>query len=152
MSTIVAVEHHDQVLPLWRADTFSRAQVVHVDFHCDLRGLLINRKTQRAYRVRDRFPDVDEGNFLTHAVLEGLVSAIRWVHDEPGGRAHDLKTVKYESDLTALVRRGLLALSGDPGLPIRYEVCLHKDWVPLLPGEVLDIDWDRMPRGRCRRG
>jgi hypothetical protein len=140
--TIFVVEQHHQVLQLWRDQALSSQQVLHLDFHCDLRGLLIDRSAQRAYRIWDRFPDVDEGNFLTHAVLERAVTSIRWVHDEPGGRQHDLQTVKYESDLTSLFHRCALWLRRDRGVPIAYEAIPHAKWAGLRPGEILDIDWD----------
>ena len=139
---IHVVEVHDQVLGLLRQHPVHPLRVLHLDFHCDLRGLLINRRSQRAYRIWDRFPDVDQGNFLTHAILEGLVSGIRWVHDDPGGRRDDLKTVKYETDLTALAHRCLLALRGVQGVPISYEVIPSAAWTGIDKGEVLDIDWD----------
>ena len=142
MRKIFVVEYHDQVLELWRAEAISSKQVLHLDFHCDLRGLLINRRTQRAHRIWDRFPGVDEGNFLTHAILEGAISGVRWVHDEPGGRQHDLKTVKYESDLTAFFHRYLIAKRKEQGVPIHYEVIPNSEWTGLNPGELLDIDWD----------
>jgi hypothetical protein len=135
-------EEHDQILHLWRAQNASSLRILHLDFHCDMRGLLIDRKTQRAYRIWDLNQGVGQGNFLAHAILEGRVSSIRWVHGEPGGRRYDVGTVKYESDLTALPHRWLLALRGKRGVPIHYEVMLHTDWRGLVKGEHLDIDWD----------
>jgi hypothetical protein len=139
---IYVVEQHDQVLGLWRAQRASSLRVLHLDFHCDMRGLLIDRQAQRAYRIWDVNPAVGQGNFLTHAILEGRVSAIRWVHDEPGGRRYDVGTVKYVTDLTALPHRWILALRGERGAPIRYEVVAYADWTGLVEGEYLDIDWD----------
>jgi hypothetical protein len=142
MCVIYVVEEHDQVLSLWRAQQVRSIRVLHLDFHCDMRGLLIDRKAQRAYRIWDINPAVDQGNFLTHAILEGRVSSIRWVHGQPGGRQYDVGTVKYQSDLTALPHRWLLALRGERGAPIHYEVMPYADWTGLVGGEHLDIDWD----------
>ena len=142
MNKIFVVEFHDQVLDLWRAQKIASRQVVHLDFHCDLSGMLIDRQTPRAYRIWERFPNVHEGNFLKHAILEGLISGVEWIHDEPGGRQHDLKTVKYESDLTAIFHRCILALRRDQGIPVRYKVILNAEWTTLKPGEILDVDWD----------
>jgi len=142
MRRIFVVESHDEVLRLWREQAMAGLRVLHLDFHCDLRGLLINRKAQRAYHIWDRFPDVDEGNFLTHALLEGVVSGVRWVHDEPGGRKHDLKTVKYETDVTALIHRFLIFIRRHRGVPIAYEVVSSDQWTGVAAGEILDIDWD----------
>lgn len=142
MCVIYVVEQHNQILNLWQAQQAFSLRVLHLDFHCDMRGLLIDRKAQRAYRIWDMNPTVGQGNFLTHAILEGRVSSIRWVHDEPGGRQYDVGTVKYESDLTALPHRWLLALRGERGIPIHYEVMPYADWTGLIKGEHLDIDWD----------
>jgi hypothetical protein len=141
MCTIYVVEQHDQVLDLWRAQQALALRVLHLDFHCDMRGLLIDRPAQRAYHIRDINPAVGQGNFLTHAVVEGRVKSIRWVHDEPGGRRYDVGTVKYESDLTALPYRWWLA-RGRRGIPLQYEVVPYADWTGLVEGECLDIDWD----------
>jgi len=142
MCVIYVVEEHDQVLSLWRAQHASYLRVLHLDFHCDMRGLLIDRQAQRAYRIWDVNPAVGQGNFLTHAILEGRVGSVRWVHGEPGGRQYDVGTVKYESDLTAMPHRWLLALRGERGVPIHYEVMSCADWTGLVEGEQLDIDWD----------
>ena len=142
MGKIYIVETHDQVLYLWREQAASARRILHVDFHCDLRGLLIDRPDQRAYPLREWRTGVDQGNFLKHAVLEGHVSSIRWVHDIPGGRADDAATVKYESDLTAQPHRWLLKRQGQAGLPLTYEELVYTDWTGLQPGEDLDIDWD----------
>jgi hypothetical protein len=139
---IYAVESHEQNLEIWRRARTRQAKVLHVDFHCDLRGMLIDRKNQRGYRIWDRYWRLNEGNFLTHAIVEGVVSEIRWVHDEPGGRIDDLKIVKYKTDLSAQVHRLMLALRRDPGIPIRFEVMTSEQWDGVHPGEILDIDWD----------
>ena len=142
MSVIYVVEQHSQVLSLWRAQQASSLHILHLDFHGDLRGLLIDRQKQRAYRIWDMRSGVDQGNFLAHAILEGRVSGIRWVHYEPGSRQYDVGTVKYESDLTALPHRWFLALRGERGVPIHYKAIPYADWTGLIEGEHLDIDWD----------
>lgn len=142
MCVIYLAEEHDQILHLWRAQNAFSLRILHLDFHCDMRGLLIDRKTQRAYRIWDLNPGVGQGNFLAHAILEGRVNSIRWIHSEPGGRQYDVGTVKYESDLTALPHRWLLALRGKHGLPIHYAVMPYTGWTGLVEGEHLDIDWD----------
>ena len=105
---IYACEHHDQLLSLWRDQNRRGLRLAHVDFHDDLRGLLIHRRRRRAYALGALARGearVDSGNFLAHAVLEGRVERICWVHDVPGGRAWDLGIVRYESDLLAWPRR-----------------------------------------------
>ncbi len=142
MGVIYTMERHHQLLHLWRDQGVAPRRIVHLDFHCDMRGMLIDRRAGLAHRIRDRFPDVDQGNFLVHAVLEDHVAGIRWVHDDPGGRVHDIGTVKFESDLTALPHRLALALGGAKGTPLDYEVVRSGEWDGLREGEHLDIDWD----------
>jgi len=142
MCVIYVVEEHDQVLDLWRNQQAQSLHVLHLDAHCDMRGLLIDRQNQRAFRIWDKNKAVDQGNFLTHAIFEGRVSSLRWVYNELGGRQNDVGTVKYESDFTAAPYRWLLALRGVPGIPVHYEGILDTCWTDLMVGEYLDIDWD----------
>jgi hypothetical protein len=139
---IYAIESHEQALEIWRKNQIRDARLLHIDFHCDQRGLLVNRKTNRAFKIWTRFPEVDEGNFLKHAVLEGIIRSTRWVHDEPGGRKDDIKSVKFESDLSAQCHRAAIALKGDKGVPYRLQVLRTENWDDIEPGEILDIDWD----------
>ena len=141
MCVIYVVESHEEILKLWQAQNLRSLKILHLDFHCDLRGLLINRKTQLAYRIWDIKKGLDQGNFLTHAVLEGRIKSLRWVHDIPGGRQYDVGTVMYESDLTVILYRWLF-LKGKPGIPIDYQVIKYSNWTDLYEGESLDIDWD----------
>jgi hypothetical protein len=142
MGVIYTMERHHELLHLWRAQNAASLRIAHLDFHCDMRGLLIDRRAGRAYRIGDRFPDLDQGNFLTHAVIEGRIAGARWVHDEPGGRVHDIGTVKFESDLTALPHRLAVALRREEGIALEYDVVRSSEWNGLREGERLDIDWD----------
>lgn len=142
MTVVYTMERHHEVLELWRSQEASSLRVVHLDFHCDLRGMLVDRRSHRAYRIRDRFPDLDQGNFLTHAVLERRIESIRWVHDEPGGRADDIGTVKLETDLSAIPMRMSIARHKVQGIPLEYEIVTAREWGGIEPGEHLDIDWD----------
>ena len=139
---IYAVESHDEVLGLLRAAGTRAGRVVHLDFHCDMRGLLIDRRNGVAHRIWDRNDALDEGNFLTYAILEGIVSQLLWVHDRPGGRRHDLQTVKYESDWSALPHRLAIAATHAKGVAIDYEVVTQDAWDGSTDGWILDIDWD----------
>ena len=71
MSVLYVIEKHDQLLQLWRSQDAANIRIAHVDFHCDMRGLLIDRQTRRAYRIGSILRRVDVGNFLAHAVVEG---------------------------------------------------------------------------------
>lgn len=143
MCTIYVAEKHDQILDIWRVQGASSLNILHLDFHCDMRGLLINRRDQLAYRIPDFVNQgVDEGNFLTHAILEGRVRSLRWVHDVPGGRQYDVGTVKYESDFSALPYCLLIKAGKRRGIPIVYSVTRYPEWGGIDEGECLDIDWD----------
>ena len=100
MAEMVVCEEHSQVYEIWRDRGQRGLRLSHVDFHCDMRGLLIDRPRARAYLidgVEPRVAVVDSGNFIAHAIMEGIVSSIRWVHDTHGGRRYDSPGVKYES-------------------------------------------------------
>ena len=103
MREILIAEEHDQVYQVWLERRVHNIAVAHIDFHCDMRGLMIDRLRGVAYMVsRYEAGFVDDGNFLSHAIMNGIVSSIRWIHDPHGGRRHDFGcTVKYESDTTA---------------------------------------------------
>ncbi len=141
MSIIYVIEQHDQLLDIWRSQNAQALKVVHLDFHCDMRGLLVDRNAQKAYPIKflDR---VDEGNFLTHAIKEGRVQSIRWAHYLPGGRQYDVGTIMYTTDLTVQPLRWWLALTKKQGLPLHYEVMEFANWDGVREGEFLNIDWD----------
>ncbi|MEO8166258.1 MAG: hypothetical protein ABI619_12765, partial [Betaproteobacteria bacterium] len=134
-------DRHDQLLDVWRRRADTNIRLLHFDFHCDMRGLLVDRQRQRAQAVAD-LGRLDEGNFLTHAFHEGRITSIRWVHDVPGGRGDDVGTVRYTTDLTAQPLRWFLAIRGKAGGPLRYEVMTCAEWDGVLPGEFLNLDWD----------
>jgi UPF0489 domain len=142
MCVIYVVEEHQQVLTLWQEQEAHSLHVLHLDAHCDMRGLLIDRQAQLAYRIWDKNRQVDQGNYLTHAILEGRISNLRWVYNEQGGRQNDVGTVKYESDLSAVLYRGFLRLQRNHGIPINFEDVPYNAWMGLYDVEILDIDWD----------
>jgi len=142
---ILVAEEHSQVYDLWKRRGLRALALSHIDFHDDMRGLLIDRRRGRAWRIDGgdyRIRDVDSGNFLAHAVLEGVVTSIRWIHDPFGGRRFDIGTVKYESDLTALPHRLVHRLRGGADVPVAFEELTFERWDGPRAGEHLDIDWD----------
>ncbi len=142
---IYACEHHDQVLSLWRRQGRHEVALAHVDFHDDMRGLLVDRRRNVAYPIGSLARDearLDAGNFLSHAVLERRVDRIRWVHDLPGGRAWDVGIVRYERDIFALPQRLRHVLTGGREYPLTFAEILLEDWRGLAPGERLSVDWD----------
>jgi hypothetical protein len=142
MPTIYLMERHDQLMDVWRQLNLRDAHVVHLDFHCDMRGLLVDTQASRAYRITVRSSDLDEGNFITYAIFEGRVSRLRWVHDVPGGRRDDVNGVKLATDLTASWAKRRLRRQGQAGIPFVYEAMTLAEWGGPEPHEFLDIDWD----------
>ncbi|MHC4430137.1 MAG: hypothetical protein ACYS0D_16295, partial [Planctomycetota bacterium] len=142
---IYACEHHDEVLGLWRQRDLRGLRLAHVDFHDDLRGLLVDRRRRCAYPIRGlargRAP-VDAGNFLAHAVLDERLDRVRWVHPSPGGRAWDMGIVRYESDLFAWRDRLRHALVSGAEYALGFEEILLGEFDGLQPGEHLSVDWD----------
>ena len=142
---IYVCEHHDEVLALWREQDLSDIRLCHVDFHDDLRGLLIDRRRGVAHAVgalARGAAALDPGNFLAHAVLEGRIRGLRWVHDIPGGRAWDAGIVRYESDLLALPQRIRHRLGRGREVPLEFEEILIDNWRGPASGERLSVDWD----------
>ena len=143
MTELIIAEEHGPLYDLWLEHGERNLAVCHVDFHCDMRGLLIDRRLGKARFVWQSDPfmkRLDSGSFLAHAVMEGTVTTLRWVHDDFGGRKYDdLYCVKYETDLSALPFR----LPGRQGwVPLTYAEQTFADWGGPRPGEYLSIDWD----------
>ena len=143
MTELIVAEEHSQLYDLWIKRGDRNLSVCHVDFHCDMRGLLIDRRLGKACFVAEHIPYVhrlDSGSYLSHAIMNGTVSKLRWVHDDFGGRAYDyLHCVKYETDLSALPYR----LRGmKRSAPVTYAEQTFEEWGGPFPGEYLDIDWD----------
>lgn len=135
------IELHDQLLEVWREQNATELRIAHLDFHCDMRGLLVDRCAQVVWPIGD-LGEVDEGNFLAHAVREGRIASIHWIHDIPGGRRYDVGTVMYATDLSVRLRRWRWRVKHHDPLSLDYEVTEFEDWTRLQPGEFLDIDWD----------
>lgn len=143
MTEIFVAEEHSQLYDLWARRGDSNLSICHVDFHCDMRGLLIDRRSGMARYVWQSDPSMnrlDSGSFLAHAVMEGIVTRLRWVHDDFGGRKYDdLYCVKYETDLSALPFR----LRGKQRwVPLTFSEQTFADWGGPRQGEHLCIDWD----------
>ncbi len=139
---LFVIENHDQLYHLWSQQNARNLRVCHIDFHCDLRGMLINHAKHVAYKIPDVRSGVDMGNFLSHAIAEGRIDAIRWIHGTPGGRSCDVNTVKYTEDFTSLPYNLAIRLNRLSPIPLEYSVCEIDAWPGPLPGDFLDIDWD----------
>ena len=74
--TVYTVERIQQVYELWTQNGLKDLRVVHIDYHCDMRGMMVDRERQCAWRIRDVRERLDCGNYLRHAVFEGVVSGI----------------------------------------------------------------------------
>jgi len=143
MTELFVAEEHSQLYDLWLERGDRNLSVCHIDFHCDMRGLLIDRTRGRACFVERQIPYVhrlDSGSYLSHAIMNGMVVQLRWVHDSHGGREYDyLHCVKYESDPSALPYR----LPGKrTWASLDYAEQTFEEWGGPRPGEFIDIDWD----------
>ena len=140
----VAAEH-SPLYDLWQEKGCRNLSVCHVDFHCDMRGLLIDRRHGRARFVWQSDPfmnRLDSGSFLAHAVMNGFVTNLRWVHDVFGGRDYDhLYCVKYETDFSALPFH---VMPGGRWVPLNFTEQTFADWGGPQPGEYLSLDWDAL--------
>jgi hypothetical protein len=148
---LYVIETHDQLLDVWRQQEARGLEVVHVDFHCDMRGMMIDRREQLAYRIHDVRQGVDQGNFLRHAIFDGIVSRVVWVHGSPGGRKCDVGCVKYTTDATALPQRWLVAAARRRPIPFGYRVETMTEWSGLEAGQFLDVDWDVFAANEMKR-
>jgi len=103
MPKIYVADNHEQVYPIWQEHKIKGAKLTHLDFHCDMRGIMIDRKSGSAFFTSERETTfIDRGNFLAHAIMNGMISDIRWVHGPRGGRAFDVgPVVSYETDYLA---------------------------------------------------
>jgi hypothetical protein len=143
LTELFVADEHSPLYDLWRERGDRDLSVCHVDFHCDMRGLLIDKRRGRARYVWQSDPymnRLDSGSFLAHAVMKGMVSRLRWVHDEFAGRKYDdLYCVKYETDCTSLPFR----LAGKrKWVPLDFSEHTFDDWGGPRPGEYLSLDWD----------
>jgi hypothetical protein len=143
MTELIIAEEHSQLYDLWLERGDRNLAVCHVDFHCDMRGLLIDRRLGQACFVDRHIPYIhrlDSGSYLSHAVMNGIVTKLRWVHDDFGGRTYDyIHCVKYETDFSALPYR---LLGMQQCRPVTYTEHTFTDWDGPQTGEYLDIDWD----------
>ena len=144
MPEIILADHHDQVYSVWMKRGVRNLKVAHVDFHCDMRGIMIDRNAGQAFFTSHRETTfVDRGNFLAHAIMNGMVADLKWVHAEDSGRAHDAgPVVNYESDLKSPLYKLRHAMSDRKKVELNYTECLLNEWQGLEEGEQLDLDWD----------
>jgi hypothetical protein len=143
MTQIFIAEEHSQLYDLWLERGDRNLTVCHIDFHCDMRGLLIDRRSGKAryvHQYHSSMNRLDSGSFLTYAVMNGIVTTLRWVHDDYGGREYDVVYgVKYEKDFTALPYR---LWNSKKWVPLSYTEQTFTDWDGPRQGEHLSIDWD----------
>lgn len=140
---LLVADEHSPLLDWWLKEGGRGLSVCHIDFHCDMRGLLIDRRRGRARYVGQSDPfmnRVDSGSFLAHAIMKGSVTNLRWVHDTHGGRRYDdLYCVKYETDLSAVP---YLLAGRKHWVPLTFAEQTFDDWGGPQSGEQLSIDWD----------
>jgi len=144
MPEIIIADNHEQVYPVWKEHGLKNALLTHVDFHCDMRGIMIDREQGRAFFTSQRESTfIDRGNFLAHAIMNGMISDLRWVHGPRGGRAFDIgPVVSYETDFFSRRHFRYHEQSGDMAVTLKFEEGLLSDWEGTRINEILDVDWD----------
>lgn len=150
---IYVLWRHQDVMDIWQSQGAKNLNILHLDFHDDLREALINREAQIIYQLIQE-SEIDSGNFLTYAVFDGTVEQIRWVHGIPGGREYDTGTVIYKSDLSEQEFQD--SISNKKRTTLKYEVILYENWSGLEKKQYLNIDWDffagkQMPKEDIKR-
>ncbi|MEM7427576.1 MAG: hypothetical protein AAF441_15895 [Pseudomonadota bacterium] len=141
MTTVFVLEYHHQLLEIWRSRAVSGIRLDHVDFHCDMRGLFVDRGRSEVAWVGREPRGLDEGNFISHAIMEGWVGDIAWVYGTPGGRTHDVSGVVLESDLGRhLPWKQPRPASRREG--VAYSETRLENWAGPRQRGWLDIDWD----------
>lgn len=146
MPELIIAEHHDQVYAVWKERQMRGLRVAHVDYHCDMRGIMIDRPKGQAHFISERETQfVDRGNYLGHAIMEGIVTDLRWVHDSESGRNFDPGPVlAYESDRKAEAYRAFHANSDHDAVALDYAELSFDNWDGFREGEQLDLDWDAL--------
>jgi hypothetical protein len=152
LSAIFTCDNHSAVYAHLRT-VEAPVFVVHLDAHCDMRGLYVDRSARRARRHKG--VPVSASTWLGALVLEGCVRRVEWIHDEVGGRANDLHTVRYASDRSHIPYRWRPEPRGAP-IPFEMSEAPFDGWRQTQPDVVLDLDWDffadpRKPESRRRR-
>lgn len=144
VAEIIIADNHEQVYPVWSERGIKGAMLTHVDFHCDMRGIMIDRKAGSAFFTSHRESTfIDRGNFLAHAIMNGIIKDLRWVHGPKGGRAFDIgPVVSYETDFLARFHAFNHKRSGRTEVEFEFDECLLSDWSGMRDGEILDLDWD----------
>lgn len=144
MAEIIIADNHEQVYPVWSERGIKGAMLTHVDFHCDMRGIMIDRKRGSAFFTSHRESTfIDRGNFLAHAIMNGIINDLKWVHGPRGGRAFDIgPVVSYETDYLAKLHAYNHKRSGRSEVGFKFDECLLSDWQGMRNGEILDVDWD----------
>lgn len=144
MPEIIIADNHEQAYPVWEQYGLKNALLTHVDFHCDMRGILIDRKNGEAFFTSERETQfIDRGNFLAHAIMNGMIADLKWIHGPRGGRAFDIgPVVRYEADYMAKRHFNNHHNSGRKAVSLKFQQGLLADWHGPRQGEILDVDWD----------
>jgi len=138
---LLVLSHHDRLLDVWRSEGRTGLRVAHLDAHCDMRGLVVDRARGEAALVEHR--SARPSNFLAIAAAEGRVASVRWVHDRRGGRRNDTFTVLFPEDMTCWpASRRLASYAQARRFPFELRVEPLSSFRGVHPDEVLDVDWD----------
>lgn len=140
---IYVVEEHHELFYLWRELEFKNNRILHLDAHCDMHNLLIDRKSNFC-SLLPGLKKIDCGNFISFAVRDGMINDIKWIYDKYGGRFNDTTHVKYTTDFTSIPYLIKNFFISPKKYPLKYTEHLFDDvnCFEIEEDVYLDIDWD----------
>ncbi|MBI4866537.1 MAG: hypothetical protein HY816_06270 [Candidatus Wallbacteria bacterium] len=121
---------------------------LHVDRHCDMRGWVVDRAGRRGGWLHGSGA-IDSGNVLAHAVAEGWIERVDWLHEPDAGREDDLGTFLTVEESGRWPWR----LMGSSG-PAEWRPFELSEWndpsaLNRWSGEGLGLDWDHFAPFPC---
>ncbi len=141
---VLFVDSHEEILPFVRGP-----DLLHLDFHCDQRGLLVDTTNNRVDALLASLSEEpDCGNWLLQSLhIRRAVKRFCWVYSHPMGGVKD-----DEAGTTVLfVPQGRLPatytqLDSYSALPdCRWEEILAKEW------NTVSLDWDFVAAAQFKR-
>ncbi len=140
----VLARDHITLLEVLRERGQKQQSMLHMDQHCDMRGLLVDPGRSGA-RWLYGAGHPDSGNILGHSVTEGWVDRVYWIHGADGGREEDLGTflLPDEKDRAPFRWFGKDEGKDDEGWSnLNLDVAPFEDARPPERTDVWSLDWD----------
>ncbi|MBI3892154.1 MAG: hypothetical protein HY303_11565 [Candidatus Wallbacteria bacterium] len=145
--TVLAREQ-EAMFEVFRRHGKKGMRLLHVDQHCDMRGWVVDVEGRRARWLRG-CARLDSGNVLAHAVREGWVTSVVWLHDPAVGRQADIGTFLTVEEAGRWPWRW--KTPGEDGGWSRFELqeVTHVSRSSLEGVDALGLDWDHFAPFWC---